>query len=72
MTFHEQNKHRLKAFLEGIGAEYNHDFPYTPDKYEGSEHLVVWAYANSSDWDGFINLLKSHTNDIIREIIKRA
>ena len=64
MTFHDDNKYFLKAFIEKLGGTY---YGTDQDSYEGPDHMIVFCYNSSSDWDEFIQNLKDHCNSILEQ-----
>lgn len=65
MTSQEQHDlPRLKAMIDALGDHWNGDFPLDPNKYEGLEHLVIFTYAMSTDWENFGVLLKEAKKEL--------
>ena len=64
MTDMQDNLTHLKSLIERLGDHWNVDEPTNPDKYERTEHLIVFLYNTAPDWPSFYGLLREAQKEI--------
>ena len=57
------NRTRLKSLIDRLGDNWSPDST-DPSAYEGTEHLVVFAYNMAGDWTEFYELLREAQKEV--------
>lgn len=58
------NLTRLKSMIDTLGDQWDHDSPTRIESYEGTEHLIMFAYHMTGDWKEFAGFLGEAKNEI--------